>query len=88
MSEVKWFRARFYSSSVADFRPIYKGQFPEGPWWCSGYTGDMKKAIIIAFVKSFKTLKKQWPEAEDIEVQEVIKPSFSDRFPKPDWWIE
>ena len=85
MKKNKWFRARF-KSNADDFRPIYKGKNPQGPWWCSGYQDE--SAIIIAFVKNEETLLKQWPEAKEIDIDEVEKPTFSDRFPKPDWWIK
>lgn len=86
--KIKWLRVRF-ESNAEDFRPIYKGKHPEGPWWCSGYTkGGEGCAIIVAYVKSEKTINKQWPEAEGAEFEEVDKPEFSDRFPKPDWWLE
>ena len=84
MKNKKWLRFRFYSDAE-DIRPIYKlPNTPEGPWWCSGYSGD--RAILIAYVKSEDTLFRQWPEAEIDEVAERDEIIFTDRFPKPDWW--
>ncbi len=80
----KWLRVRFLSSSVDDCRPIYNDENPEGPWWCSGYSEN--NAVIVAYVKSEDTILKQWPEAENIEIETIEKPTFSDRFPKPKWW--
>ncbi len=93
MRRVKWLRARF-KSSADDFRPIYDNdKNPEGPWWCTGYEDDFlsderMKAIIVAYVKSEETLLKQWPEAEDVEYEERDDVTFTDRFPKPEWWVE
>lgn len=74
-------RARF-KGNAEDPRPI---EFPPPyPWWCSGYQEE--HAIIIAFADSETQILKYWPEAKDIESDEVDGVSFSDRFPKPDWW--
>jgi len=82
----KWKRVRF-KSDADDIRPIYKPPAnPEGPWWCSGEAGDGSYSILIAYVKSIDTLMKQWPEAKELDIEEVEKPTFSGRFPKPDWW--
>jgi hypothetical protein len=80
---MSWLRVRF-NTDADDCRPIYEGKTPEGPWWISGSNDE--GTVIIAFVKSEATLFKQWPEASDVDSQEVHEISFSQRFPKPDWW--
>lgn len=82
-----WDRLRFLANED-DPRPVIWP--PLGPWWCSGYSGDF--ATVIAYVPhktSRKELRKYWPEAKDIECTHEDEPiEYSDRFPKPDWWIE
>lgn len=74
-------RARFYANAD-DFRPI---KFPPPyPYWCSGY-GD-NHSIVIAFADSVEQICEYWPEADEIEHTEAKEVTFSDRFPKPDWW--
>lgn len=81
----KWLRIRFRSNSE-DCRPIYTPpDLPEGPWWRSGFDGE-DNAILIAYVKSEETIYSQWPEAEDLDVEQVDEIVFTSRFPKPDWW--
>lgn len=82
-----WLRLRFKVPD-ADYRPI---TWPcSGPFWCSGYTGDGETSIVIAFVRKRFEVKKYWPDAFEIEESgEQGGPiTFSDRFPKPDYWDE
>ena len=84
---MKWLRVRF-KSDAADERPIYKPpSLPEGPWWVSGYDSE-DNSILIAYVKSKETIFKQWPEAKELDIEMCEQVTFSDRFPKPDWWVE
>jgi hypothetical protein len=59
-----------------------------GPCWCSGFAGDETFSIVIAFAPDEATILRQWPEATAIEVEENCPITFSDRFPRPDWWPE
>ena len=87
MTEQPWLRARFYTTSVDDYRPIYEPPaLPVGPWWCTGVSGDDQRATIVAYVHSEAELRRQWPEAEDIDAVPVEGVVFTDRFPRPDWW--
>jgi len=56
------------------------------PYWCTGY-GD-GYSIVVAYADDLDYIKINWPEATEIDVQEVDKIQFSDRFPKPDWYQE
>lgn len=80
----KWNRLRFKTKSVDDWRPV-KWPMP-GPYWCSGYAGDDSYAIIIAYMPKGKSVKKYWPDAYEIDSTEEDVITYSDRFPKPDWW--
>lgn len=80
----KWRRYRFYTKSINDYRPIIFN--PKYPWWCSGHGDDY--AVIIAYLPSTEKLIKYWDDAYDIEFSEVDKITFSDRFPKPDYFKE
>lgn len=82
----KWKRYRFLTSSVDDYRPLIFN--PKFPWWCSGYRGDMSKAIIIAYLPHDEALDKYWDDAEEIEFTEHDEISFSGRFPKPAYFVE
>jgi len=78
----KWMRIRFRANED-DPRPVVYP--PMGPWWCSGY-GD-NYAIVVAYVRKESEVRKHWPEATEIDVmQRDCELTFSDRFPKPDWW--
>jgi hypothetical protein len=83
---MKWVRYRFYTKSVDDYRPLVFN--PKYPWWCSGYAGDESYAVIIAYLPKRESLKKYWNDAYEIDKTEEDKISFSDRFPKPDYFIE
>ena len=41
---------------------------------------------MIAYVKSVEQLKEFWPEAADIDVDERVEITYTDRFPKPSWY--
>jgi hypothetical protein len=82
-----WDRIRFFANED-DYRSVIWP--PLGPYWCSGYGDD--HSVVVAYLPhgtTDKDLKKYWPEARDIDrMQEDVQISFSDRFSKPDWWIE
>ena len=80
----KWRRYRFETASVDDYRPLVFNH--KYPWWCSGYYGDMSKAIIIAYLPEDEDLKKYWDDADNIEFTEEAEITFSDRFTKPDYF--
>jgi hypothetical protein len=81
----KWIRYRFKTTSIDDSRPV---EFPPpGPWWETGFSGDgVSYAICIAYLPAGKRLLKYWPEAFQIESDECDEITFTDRFPRPDWW--
>lgn len=81
-TQVKWSRIRF-ASHHPDSRPII---YPAlGPWWESGVGCD--HCTVVAYVPQGTDVKAYWPEARDIDVlEEDAVISFSERFPKPDWW--
>ena len=74
-------RARF-KANEDDYRPI---KWPiKHPYWCTGYGEGY--SVVVAYADNEKQIKKLWPEAKDIEFTEESEYSFSDRFPKPDWF--
>ena len=81
-------RARF-KANKEDYRSV---NWPvKYPYWCTGYGEDY--SIVVAYVDDLETLLENWPEASDIDFEEVstIEVStieVSDRFPKPDWYSE
>lgn len=79
------YRARFKTRSE-DPRPV---KWPiKYPYWISGMGSDDmgNYDIVIAYVDDEQQLLDLWPEAEDIDMEPDDKPSFSSRFPKPDWY--
>ena len=83
MKPDEWLRARFHTNAE-DPRPV---NFPPpGPYWVTGYTGDLEKAVVVAYIKYAKDLDAYWPDAEDVTVSCAEGITFTERFPKPDWW--
>jgi hypothetical protein len=76
----KMYRARFKTDSP-DPRPI---NWPlRHPYWITGEAGDGSYTTIVAYVDDMGYLKKNWPEAFDIDLGgPVTEYIFSDRFPK------
>jgi len=75
-------RARFYCNGE-DYRPV---KWPiKHPYWCSGYSGDLEKAVIVGYFDDEAAIYELWPDAEDVEVSEVSAYQFTERFPKPEW---
>lgn len=84
---MKWTRHRFYTYSE-DNRPIIFN--PKYPWWCSGY-GENEGgwySVIISYLPTGEDLLKYWDDADQIESEECESIKFSDRFPKPDYFVE
>lgn len=80
-------RCRFYvgiEETDGDYRPVV---WPvKYPYWCSGE--NETDFCLVAYVDSMENLMKQWPEAHDIESEEVDCVEFTSRFPKPEWYEE
>lgn len=74
-------RARF-KANLHDCRPI---KWPiKHPYWRTG-EGDTY-SIIVAYADDIAEIKTNWPEAEDIEADEVTGYEFGGRFPRPSWF--
>lgn len=80
-----WRRYRFKTKSVEDYRPLKFN--PHYPWWCSGEALDGSNATIIAYLPVGESLLLYWDDAYDIEWTEENDIQFSDRFPKPKWFV-
>ena len=80
---MKWIRYRFHAN-LEDYRAIIWP--PAGPYWCSG-EGD-SYSIVVAYLPPHKELIEYWPEANNIDLEEVNEIVFTDRFACPDWWNE
>jgi hypothetical protein len=75
-------RIRF-KANAEDYRPIH---WPiKHPYWCTGRAGDNSYSIIVSYADDLNYIYDNWPEALDLDVQEVDGYTFTDRFPKPDW---
>lgn len=79
-----WCRYRLKTYSVDDSRPLIFN--PKYPCWESGFTDEY--AVMIAYLPKGEDVFKYWDDAFDIEVTEHESIKFSDRFPKPDHFIE
>ena len=74
-------RARF-KANENDYRPV---NWPvKHPFWCSGYGEGY--SIVVAYADNEQEILENWPEATDIESEEVTEYHFSGRFPKPEWF--
>lgn len=89
MSGWRWIG--FNSPDEDDYRPVKV--LPPGPWWCSGY-GD-GYCTMVAWWPADRDIADlgewwpgftlRWPIDEEPPVE---RPTFVDRFPKPDGWDE
>jgi hypothetical protein len=87
-----WMRFRF-TQPTEDYRPV---KFPPpGPFWCSGSHGDESGWVLIAYIPikdgqsendCVDALHEYWPEAFNIDGESRGDITFTDRFPKPEWW--
>lgn len=61
------------------------------PYWCSGYGNNSggEYAVIVAYVEEEADIKRQWPEAADIQIMESDEEfyTFTSRFQPPDWFL-
>lgn len=78
-------RTRFYVNKKkcgGDYRPL---KWPiKHPYWCTGESNN--DFVLVAYANSIEEIKELWPESSSIDVQEVEKVVFTDRFKKPDWY--
>jgi hypothetical protein len=79
-------RVRF-KSSAQDPRPV---NWPvKHPYWISGWEmGEEQKAVLISYADDEAYIFENWPEAEDLEIQERSEYTFTERFPRPEWFEE
>lgn len=74
-------RGRFHADA-ADSRPV---NWPvKHPYWCTGH-GD-GYSIVVAYADDEAEILRNWPEATNINAEEVTEYVFTSRFPKPDWF--
>lgn len=74
-------RVRF-KANLEDSRPI---KWPvKHPWWETGY--DDENAIVISYADDEQYIYDNWPEAKDLDIELRDTYTFTDRFPKPDWF--
>lgn len=76
-------RARF-KTKEEDYRPV-SWPVPH-PYWCTGSGDDY--SIIVAYADSEAQILELWPEAYDIDAEFAESYKFTDRFPKPDWFLQ
>jgi hypothetical protein len=76
-------RARF-EANLEDPRPIH---WPiKHPYWVTGENDT--HAIVVAYADDEDEIRKNWPEANNIDSVYVLEYEFSSRFPKPKWLKE
>lgn len=74
-------RARFNVAAL-DWRPVV---WPiKHPYWCSGYSAD-GSAVLVAYADDEAEIRRQWPEASNIDAEPATGYKFTSRFPKPEW---
>ena len=73
-------KVRFHANAE-DPRPV---TWPvRHPYWISG-EGD-GYAIVVAYADDEDYIYRNWPEATELDSQEVQGYVFTDRFPRPEW---
>ena len=74
-------RVRFHANPD-DYRPV---KWPvKYPFWCTGYGEN--HSVVVAYVDSVDELTELWPEASNLDIEERESITFTDRFPKPNWY--
>lgn len=77
-------RARF-TAQDGDARPA---NWPvKHPFWCTGYD-SVDRPTVVAYADNEHYVLQNWPDAIDIESNEVDGYVFTDRFKKPEWFVE
>lgn len=80
-------RARFnikHKDCDNDFRPV---KWPiKYPYWCTGESSEA--FVIVAYADNVGEIRELWPEAYNIEAEEVRQIEFSSRLPRPEWYKE
>lgn len=81
-------RTRF-RANAKDPRPI---KWPvKHPYWVTGFSlgsGEDRDAysIVVSYADNEDYILGLWPEATHLDSVEVDSYTFTDRFPKPDWF--
>lgn len=76
-------RCRF-KANFDDYRSV---NWPvKHPYWCTGYTGDDKYSIVVAYADNEEEILRNWPEATELDSEERTEYLFTSRFPKPKWF--
>lgn len=74
-------RARF-KTNPDDPRPV---NWPiKHPYWVTGYGDDF--SIVVAYAEDEAEILINWPDANDIDIEEVDGYAFNSRFSMPDWF--
>lgn len=77
-----------FKTNHDDPRPV---KWPiKHPYWVTGYAADESHAIIVSYADSKEYILDNWPDAKDLDEVDgnVQKYFFTDRFPKPSWFVE
>lgn len=56
------------------------------PYWCTGYAGDGSHSIVVSYADDEQYIYDNWPEAKNLDTEECDEYTFTDRFPKPEWF--
>ena len=76
-------RVRFHAN-IQDPRPI---NWPvKHPYWVTGEGEDY--AVIVSYADDKNYILANWPEASNLEIEERESYTFTDRFPKPKWFVQ
>ncbi len=74
-------RCRF-KTTHDDYRPA---NWPiKHPYWCTGSGDDYH--VIVAYADNEEEIMANWPEAYDLDPEEINGYVFDDRFRKPEWF--
>jgi len=74
-------RCRF-KTSAGDYRPV---NWPiKHPYWCSGFGED--HSIVVAYADDEAEILCNWPEASELDSENVEGYLFTSRFACPAWF--
>lgn len=59
---------------------------PPGPYWETGR--NERNTVVRAYIRMIEQLREYWPDASYVALREAGTITYSEKYPKPDWFEE